>query len=195
MHVIELLLNIEDIKLLSFTGKSQIFREWEKSGTRHVHIVHHKEKMDDILHFSSVINIEEHEMYFQDFVNRFIHDSRSLNILAAAYQFYSKDAIKKILTTTLNDTNEFVNNLLKESNGYLIYKYQFEELMKFKFELEQDEAIVYRRDWNKKVQNLFRKLIITQFDDNRTLYDLIVEKSVSNQFYPMLSKTDFKFHQ
>lgn len=195
MQFIELLINIDDVKLLAFTSKIQLFNEWKKSGTRHIHVVYHKENIDNILHCSGVINIEEYEMYFEDYVNRFVHNSQSLNILAATYQLYSKEAIKKIITTKLNDTNEFINQLLRESNGYLIYKHQFEELMKSQFNIDQNEAIFYRSDWNKKVQNLFKKLIITQFDDNRTLYDLIIAKSVSNQFYPMLSKTDFKFYQ
>jgi hypothetical protein len=72
------------------------------------------------------------------------------NILKALQGKVSPEIILTIINMPLATNNNYICDLLAESNGYLIYKHQLERFIKDKMGHTYEDAIELRRAWNKK---------------------------------------------
>ncbi len=64
-----------------------------------------------------------------------------------------------MLNTPLYSKNQYIQNLLEQSNGYLIYKHQLDQFIMDKIGLNTEAAIQLREDWNKKSVRQRERLI------------------------------------
>jgi len=72
------------------------------------------------------------------------------------------------------------------SNGYLIYHHQLELIVKYLFNISEDDAINLRRNWNKKLVDKIQSWKEIEFDKGRSLYNLIISKALLKTEYPPL---------
>lgn len=99
----------------------------------------------------------KHSLNFVQLLNY----KRSLNyydclLLSTLYYFESKATIRKILTTHRAKKNEATINkyLFFETNGYLVYDYQFEQLAESILEIDKNQARDLCKQFNKKKESL-----------------------------------------
>ena len=84
-------------------------------------------------------------------------------MLMSLYNKISADLLLNMLNTQIKSKDKYIDELLKESNGYLIYHHQLEQFVIDKIKVNKKDAIVIRKNWNKKVVKGREKLI--QSDD------------------------------
>lgn len=75
-----------------------------------------------------------------------------------------------------------LDSICKNTNGYLIYREQIEELYKHLTLSDEYEAINFRKDWNKKNTTGRAVARSIAYSDNMTLEDVIQQRKMANSF-------------
>jgi len=106
--------------------------------------------------------------------------------LVTLYNKIYNSKIIDIFNNPVTDLNPVVNEILIISNGYLIYHHQLELIVKYLFNISEDDAINLRRNWNKKLVDKIQSWKEIEFDKGRSLYNLIISKALLKTEYPPL---------
>ena len=153
MRYVEMILSVDDASIIKFPKLVDTVKQWTMSGVRFIRLVTDTVKPDYIIHFSGSSNdpLNSNVPSFNDLYEKIKEpDAQKVGILKAIYNHVSPDIILKIINNPLQSKNEYLHNLLESSNGYLIYKHQFEQFIMDKLGLSQQAAIAFTQEWNKK---------------------------------------------
>ena len=115
-----------------------------------------------------------------------INTNREFSLLQTLYNKIYNSKLIEIFQYPVIDQNQFVNEILKDSNGYLVFHHQLELIIKQVFKCSDEDALLHRRNWNKKIIDKIRSWKEIEFDKGRSLYDLIVSKALLKNAYPQL---------
>jgi hypothetical protein len=130
-----------------YEAKSDLINEWVNKGIKFIRVVYDEEK-DDIIHFSGTSSNNS------NIINPTFQD---------LYELMEKKNEPDLLLTIINKPklvkNEYLKNLLSESNGYLIYNHQFENFVTKNMGLDTQQSWELRRSWNKKLIKERERLI------------------------------------
>jgi hypothetical protein len=106
---------------------------------------------------------------------------QNLTILKSLYNRVDEIELLKIINQPFISNNKYLIELLKDSNGYLIYHYQLEKFIQDNIGYNMDKAIGLRRSWNKKVIKE-REVIFTNTNyyliENRMPFYFVFKKSL-----------------
>ena len=153
MRYVEMILSVDDASIIKFPKLVDTVKQWTMSGVRFIRLVTDTVKPDYIIHFSGSSNdpLNSNAPSFNDLYEKIKEpDAQKVGILKALYNHVSPDIILTIINNPLQSKNEYLHNLLESSNGYLIYKHQFEQFIMDKLGLSQQAAIAFTQEWNKK---------------------------------------------
>lgn len=111
-------------------------------------------------------------------------DFDTILFLTTLYGAYGKmDPLYLMKSSNKLSSIPNVDDFLKNSFGYLLYSHQFEQLVCMLTGMSYNEAILFRKDWNKKkvsVRLATKEILVT---DKIMLHQLISERTVEeNQF-------------
>ena len=85
-----------------------------------------------------------------------------------------------------------LDSICKSSNGYLIYREQIEELYMHLTLCDNDEAVKFRRDWNKKKPSSREIAKTLKYDEDLTLYDIMLQRRFADSFEFYISPKYFE---
>lgn len=165
MNYLEQILPFNENLKYRFNEKNSLIQEWVNTGIKFVRVVLDEEN-DKIIHFSGTSNNSSNIINptFQDLFEMIrTVDDNNLSILKTLYNRVEPDLILTIINKPLNSKERYLSELLKESNGYLIYAHQFEGFCRKYLNLTEGESIELRRDWNKKFIKKREVLIQSEF--------------------------------
>jgi hypothetical protein len=144
-----------------YEAKSDLINEWVNKGIKFIRVVYDEEK-DDIIHFSgtssnnsNIINPTFQDLY--ELMEK--KNDNNLSILKSLYNKVEPDLLLTIINKPKLVNNEYLKNLLSESNGYLIYNHQFENFVTKNMGLDTQQSWELRRSWNKKLIKERERLI------------------------------------
>ena len=166
MKYVEMVLSIEDAAIIRFPRIVEKMKDWSKRGIKFIRLVTDGVRPDYILHFSgsSIDPLKANTPSFNELYDRIKEPTtQKLTILKALYNHVSPEIITTIINTPIASNNKYIQGLLAESNGYLIYKHQLEQFIMDKLNYSQAAAMELRRDWNKK--SIRQREILIQSDD------------------------------
>jgi hypothetical protein len=101
---------------------------------------------------AKLVYLHNSEEESQSFV-RFIEQDLCFNeCLIVSTLYFNKPIplIKKILENPIKPVEDFLAHIFKQTNGYLIYSFQFEQLAQLTLNIPLDEAVRLRRLFNKQ---------------------------------------------
>ena len=153
MKYVEMILSVEDASIIKSPTLVDKVKEWASNGIQFIRLVIDTVKPDYIIHFSGTSNnpLKSTAPIFNELYEKVKDPSpQNLTILKALYNHVPPETILTIINTPLSSKNEYIQGLLAESNGYLIYKHQLEQFIMDKLDLELASATAFRKDWNKK---------------------------------------------
>jgi hypothetical protein len=153
MKYVEMILSVEDASIIKFPTIVDKVKEWASNGIQFIRLVTDSVKPDYIIHFSGSSNnpVKSTAPSFNELYEK-VKDpnAQNITILKALYNHVSPEIILTIINSPLSSKNAYIQGLLAESNGYLIYKHQLEQFIMDKLGLDTAAAITLRKDWNKK---------------------------------------------
>jgi hypothetical protein len=153
MKYVEMILSVEDASIIKFPTIVDKVKEWASNGIRFIRLVTDTVKPDYIIHFSGSSNnpVKSTAPSFNELYEK-VKDpnTQNITILKALYNHVSPEIILTIINSPLSSKNAYIQALLAESNGYLIYKHQLEQFIMDKLGLDAAAATTLRKDWNKK---------------------------------------------
>lgn len=153
MKYVEMILSVEDASIIKFPTIVDKVKEWASNGIRFIRLVTDTVKPDYIIHFSGSSNnpVKSSAPSFNELYEK-VKDpnTQNITILKALYNHVSPEIILTIINSPLSSKNAYIQGLLAESNGYLIYKHQLEQFIMDKLGLDAAAATTLRKDWNKK---------------------------------------------
>ena len=152
MNYTEQILPFNENLKYRFNEKYALLEDWIGKGIKYVRVVLQDDK-SEIIHFSGTTNNLSNILNptFQDIYDMIGSiDENKFSILKTLYNRVSPDLILSIIDTPCNAKNKYLSTLLQESNGYMLYAHQFEDFLKKYLELSNDEAVEFRKLWNKK---------------------------------------------
>jgi hypothetical protein len=162
----ERVLPIDHFELFNFPSIKELILEWQKQGLKYVRIVINDSVTNNIIYISG-LSFDENQSLKPTFSDLYdllkIKDEITITMLMSLYNKISADLLLNMLNTQIKSKDKYIDELLKESNGYLIYHHQLEKFVIDKIKVNKKDAIVIRRNWNKKVVKVREKLI--QADD------------------------------
>jgi hypothetical protein len=153
MKYVEMILSVEDASIIKFPSMVDKVKEWASNGIQFIRLVTDTVKPDYIIHFSGTANnpLKSTAPIFNELYEKVKDPSpQNLTILKALYNHVPPETILTIINTPLSSKNSYIQGLLAESNGYLIYKHQLEQFIMDKLGLDSPAAFALRKDWNKK---------------------------------------------
>jgi hypothetical protein len=153
MKYVEMILSVEDASIIKFPTIVDKVKEWASNGIRFIRLVTDTVKPDDIIHFSGSSNnpVKSTAPSFNELYEKVKDPSaQNITILKALYNHVSPEIILTIINSPLSSKNAYIQALLAESNGYLIYKHQLEQFIMDNLGLDAAAATTLRKDWNKK---------------------------------------------
>jgi len=153
MKYVEMILSVEDASIIKFPTIVDKVKEWASNGIRFIRLVTDTVKPDDIIHFSGSSNnpVKSSAPSFNELYEKVKDPNvQNITILKALYNHVSPEIILTIINSPLSSKNTYIQGLLAESNGYLIYKHQLEQFIMDKLGLDAAAATTLRKDWNKK---------------------------------------------
>jgi len=133
---------------------------------------------NNVVFWSIISSIEKinivHE--FNTLFNRInIKSEDNIKLLISFYQRVNSEDLVSIINNPYSIQDDYLNEFLKESNGYLIYRHQFENLLIDRFGFSNQDAINMRKDWNLK------------------RYAKIEELKINPNFIPIIKRMPFYF--
>jgi len=153
MKYVEMILSVEDASIIKFPTIVDKVKEWASNGIRFIRLVTDTVKPDYIIHFSGSSNnpVKSTAPSFNELYEK-VEDpnAQNITILKALYNHVSPEIILTIINSPLSSKNAYIQGLLAESNGYLIYKHQLEQFIMDNLGLDAAAATTLRKDWNKK---------------------------------------------
>jgi hypothetical protein len=153
MKYVEMILSFEDASIIKFPTLVDKVKEWASNGIRFIRLVTDSVKPDYIIHFSGSSNnpVKSTAPSFNELYEK-VEDpnAQNITILKALYNHVSPEIILTIINSPLSSKNAYIQGLLAESNGYLIYKHQLEQFIMDNLGLDAAAATTLRKDWNKK---------------------------------------------
>ncbi len=161
MMFVEQIIPFSENLKYKYEAKSDLINEWIGKGIKFIRIVYDEEK-HDIIHFSGTSSNNSNIINptFQDLYELMIKkNDNNLSILKSLYNKVEPDLILTIINKPKLVKNEYLKNLLSESNGYLIYHHQFEDFVTKNMGLDTKQSLELRRSWNKKLIKQREKLI------------------------------------
>jgi hypothetical protein len=164
MNYFEQILPFNENLKYRFNEKYSLIQEWVNTGIKYVRVVLDEEN-DKIIHFSGTTNNSSNIINptFQDLFEMIItFNENNLSILKTLYNRVEPDLILTIINKPLNCKERYLGELLKESNGYLIYAHQLERFTRKYLNLTESESVELRRDWNKK--SIKKREVLIQSD-------------------------------
>lgn len=176
----EVILTIQNPDLKNFLESSSI-ENWSNLGCSHVHLVYRTKKKEELITFNPMDEFDPRKVSFRFQEMAMELSSAGIDVvtlLANLYFMFPANQILDALKTPLVDSDYFINILLKESLGYMIYYHQFEELIKVRMNKSFEEASSYRKAWNIKSIKTQDELKKHLFDEKRSLYSLLSEKFI-----------------
>lgn len=153
MKYVEMILTVEDAAIIQFPSILDKVKQWASNGVKFIRLVTDNVKPDRIIHFSGSSNnpLKSNAPTFNELYEKIKEpNAQKIAILKALYNHVSPDIILTIINTPLHSKNAYLQGLLAESNGYLIYKHQLETFACDMLGLSPEAAIALRKDWNKK---------------------------------------------
>ena len=136
-----------------------------------------KKRREETKYFFKKRAIEEY--YFNDlfdFLN--INNNNDFTLLVSLYNKIYNHKLIDIITHPVIDPSPIINKILKVSNGYLIFHHQLEWILKHLFQVSDSVAMTMRRNWNKKRADKIFIWKEIEFDQGRSLYDLLISKAI-----------------
>ena len=118
-----------------------------------------------------------------------INDNTQLCILLSLYTHVDIKLIKSVFIQHLHDKNDIINEILSESNGYMIYHHQMENILQRLIGITAIESSKICRNWNKKIIAQFDTLKGMVFDEKRTVFELFEEKTLGEGTAPVFFKS------
>lgn len=162
MKYVEMILSVDDASIIKFPSVVEKVKDWASNGVKFIRLVTDSVKPDYIIHFSgsSYDPLKSTMPSFNELFEK-VKDPNEQNvrILKTLYSHVSPELILSMLNTPLYSKNQYIQNLLEQSNGYLIYKHQLDQFIMDKIGLNMEDAIQLREDWNKKSVRQRERLI------------------------------------
>lgn len=152
--------------------------EWSANGVNHWHFIYLNDDPNQCIHMSGFSeNIESKELQFKsvlDAVKR-KHYSDLLLLVTFYGHIHNELLINKINTpkVPIDALTEILFN--ETSNGYLAYAHQLEQIYATLTGATFNEAITFRRDWNKKKDTVIAHSDTILYNKNITLHQYIAE--------------------
>lgn len=165
MMFIEQIIPFSENLKFKFNEKLDLLEDWMGKGIKYVRVVL-EEDDNKIVHFSGTSNNKSNIIYptFQDLYEMIkVVNENNFSILKTLYNRVHPDLILSIINTPYKTKNKYLLALLKESNGYMLYTHQFEDFLKKYLDLNDNESIDFRRNWNKKSIKKRELLIQSEF--------------------------------
>lgn len=153
MKYVEMILSVEDASIIKFPTIVDKVKEWASNGIQFIRLVTDSVKPDYIIHFSGSSNnpVKSTAPSFNELYEKVKDPNvQNITILKALYNHVSPEIILTIINSPISSKNVYIQGLLAESNGYLIYKHQLEQFIMDKLGLDAAAATTLRKDWNKK---------------------------------------------
>jgi hypothetical protein len=200
MKFIELFRSFDDLDSHFLNVYHNQFKEWKKMGIKFVHLIYQEKDLNKVVFFSgTTTDLNQNNSFgynnhfcFQELFEMFnIKDNHRFNLLVSLYWSYSKDSIINFFTKRLNDENQYLNDLLQSKNGYIVFQDDFEKLLIDKCSFSKDEAHKMKLSWNKKSNAKISLLKDLQFDSKRSIYDVLIQKSILGELSPIVAPTSY----
>ena len=196
MQFYEIIVALDDPLLDFIEIQKDILNEWLlRMNINSVHLVKVAVKHERVVFMKgSSYNKETLQkitpLSFQQLFNDLhINDNTQLCILLSLYSHVDIKLIKSVFIQHLHDKNEIINEILYESNGYMIYHHQMENILQRVLGLTALESSEIRRNWNKKINAQVDKLRCMVFDEKRTVFELFEEKTLGEGKAPVFLKS------
>lgn len=196
MEFVEIFDQIEKLDTYFLTKYKTQFQEWEKMGVKYAHIVYIKNDKNKVVFFSgSTTNFHVNEsMCFQELYHSLkITTKHQFNLLGSLYGVYTAEDIIQFFEKIQTDDDPYLQQLLSRSNGYLVFKEDFKKILMDKCNYSDEDAYNMQLSWNKKSISKINLLRHLQFDDSRTIYDVMINKSITNELSPLLELKNLIF--
>ena len=196
MQFYEIIVALDDPLLDFIEIQKDILNDWLlRMNINSVHLVKVADKHERVVFMKgSSYNKETLQkitpLSFQQLFNDLhINDNTQLCILLSLYSHVDIKLIKSVFIQHLHDKNEIINEILYESNGYMIYHHQMENILQRVLGLTALESSEIRRNWNKKINAQVDKLRCMVFDEKRTVFELFEEKTLGEGKAPVFLKS------
>jgi hypothetical protein len=163
MRFTETYYSILDKAINTLVPDSIDLKLWIDAGVKNICVVLDSHESDLLIHFSG-ITIGDKNASFNDLFEQ-IHDltDDKLTILISLYNRINGNKILEIINT--KNTKGLNFEYLSSTNGYMIFHHQFERFLENEMGYEEQEAIVSRKSWNKKVIEEKEKVISNKYYD------------------------------
>jgi hypothetical protein len=184
MNYTESFVPITDPILKQFNSYTEELELWANKGIKYIRYVIDKNNPVLPIHFSGTTYNEAiiKKKSFNELSELITSKShQNLTILKSLYNRVDEIELLKIINQPFISNNKYLIELLKDSNGYLIYQYQLEKFIQDNIGYNMDKAIGLRRSWNKKVIKE-REVIFTNTNyyliENRMPFYFVFKKSL-----------------
>jgi len=179
----ELILNAKDSVLQNFP---EIIRGIDSLDIMEEDLIHIVKDNEDnkLVYWSMISSIEKIniKLTFNAIYDRIkIKSEDNISILTSFYQRVRPEEIVEVINNPFREQDAYLDELLKESNGYLIYRHQFEKILTDKLSFSDQDAVALRKAWNIKRHSKIEKL-------KKDPYFLHVSKRMC--FYFVISKSE-----
>lgn len=132
--------------------------------------------------------------YFVDYLNRIKPDAyHDILILCTLYMRNIKLNKKKHQSFLETIDSYTIKEILKPTHGALVFTYQLEEIYAYINRCNMDEAVLFRKYWNKKNKEFTKQISKMKIQRNMTLFDLITNTTTNTNcfvFSPNYQGTD-----
>lgn len=125
-----------------------------------------------------LVYIQNSEVEHGEFVN-LLEEDRTFNeclIISTLYFAQSISIIERMLSKQNDGLPDCLEHILKSTNGFIIYAFQFEQLAQLILDISDEEAINLRKSFNKRAVKMDRCELD---DENWTLFKSIIRERCS----------------
>ena len=196
MQFYEIIVALDDPLLDFIEIQKDILNDWlQRMNINSVHLVKVADKHERVVFMKgSSYNKETLQkitpLSFQQLFNDLqISDNTQLCILLSLYTHVDIKLIKSVFIQHLHDNNDIINEILSESNGYMIYHHQMENILQRLIGITAIESSKICRNWNKKIIAQVDTLKGMVFDEKRTVFELFEEKTLGEGTAPVFFKS------
>lgn len=187
MHANYYIMNFNEVILSQNDRDIKVFKkiypkidDWAKNGINHWHFVYINEDIHQCVHISGYSDKKiSKELNFEKVYNAlYSKDYSDLLLLVTYYGHMCSEKLITKINQPMMHFNSFTEALFQDtSKGYLAYAHQFEQIYSALTGVTSIEATTFRKDWNKKKQDIIQFSRQIKFGKNSNLADYAHEYS------------------
>ncbi len=182
MKITEIIISEDDKHFKTFYKIQPKISEWIENGVNRWHFIYINNDPHQCIHMAGFTeNIAPKELNFKHVFNAIKRKNYSDLLLLLTYYGHMNNSL---LIDKINQPKIPIDNLTnllfnETSNGYLAYAYQLEQVYSTLTGATANEAIHFRRDWNKKKHTTMEIAKTIEYDKKRSFFEYMRE----NCFY------------